>query len=76
MINTMKKQTLLLGIVILLSCSVYTQNWVEFSPGESTKPALTVSISNDTLVKFNVTIPGVFDTLFLIQFGFAGRSLQ
>ena len=59
----MKKQNLLLGLALLLSFSGLTQNWVEFSPSESTKPVQSVSISNDTLVKFNVTIPGVFNTL-------------
>jgi len=58
----MKKQMILLGIAFLLSFSVFAQNWVEFNTSESTKPVHTVSISNDTLVKFKVTIPGIYET--------------
>ena len=58
----MKKQTLLLGIALVLSFSVFAQNWVEFTASESTKPVYTISTSNDTLVRFIVNIPGIFET--------------
>ena len=58
----MKKFTLLFGVLFLMSYSVYAQSWVEFTASESTKPVCTIGTSNDTLVKFNVTIPGIFKT--------------
>jgi len=58
----MKKYSLLFAKVFLLSLSAITQNWVEFTASESVTPVYNVITSNDTLVKFNVIIPGIFET--------------
>ena len=47
---------------LLTSIIANSQNWIEFTSSESTKPAYNVIISNDTLVKFNVIVPGMFET--------------
>ena len=57
----MKKYSLLFAIIVLLSFSVFTQNWIEFVASESVSPVYNVLSSNDTLVKFNVIIPGMFE---------------
>lgn len=56
----MKK--LLTLFAILSSISAYTQEFIEFTPSETTNPVYDISISNDTLVKFDVKIPGMFVT--------------
>jgi len=38
------------------------QDWIEFVPTESTKTQYNVIQSNDTVVEFEVTIPGMFNT--------------
>ncbi|MCD4698498.1 MAG: T9SS type A sorting domain-containing protein [Bacteroidales bacterium] len=58
----MKKITLLFAVIFSLSLSSFTQNWVEFTTSESVTPVCTVLTSNDTLVKFDVIIPGIFET--------------
>lgn len=55
---TMKKLFTLLAALSVLSA--YTQEFIEFAASETTKPVYDFSASNDTLVKFNVQIPGMF----------------
>lgn len=55
---TMKKLFTLLAALSVLSA--YTQEFIEFTASETTKPVYDFSASNDTLVKFNVQIPGMF----------------
>lgn len=56
----MKKLLALLAIFSVFS--VYTQEFIEFVPSETTYPVYDVSASNDTIVQFNVKIPGMFVT--------------
>ena len=56
------KNYLLLITAFFTSFSLFTQNWVEYTASETTKPICNVLTSNDTLVKFNVLIPGMFET--------------
>lgn len=56
------KNNILLFSILLAAIVAKSQNWVEFTSSQSTKPICNVLTSNDTLVKFNVTIPGMFET--------------
>lgn len=57
----MKKLILSIAFVLFLA-SLSAQNWIEFSASETTNPNYNILQSNDTIVKFNVTIPGMFET--------------
>lgn len=57
----MKRITLLL-LFIFFSCIVISQDWLEFTPMEAVIPECTVITSNDTLVEFEVIIPGLYYT--------------
>lgn len=57
----MKKFILLISI-LSVSLFVKSQNWVEFTTNETVKPIYNVLNSNDTMVKFNVIVPGMFET--------------
>ncbi len=53
-----------LFILIAFSFSVIEgQNWTEFTASESTVPSYNIIQSNDTIVMFNVVIPGMFETV-------------
>ena len=56
----MKKLLTLFTIFSLVSA--YTQEFIEFTPSETTNPIFDILMSNDTIVKFDVTIPGMFET--------------
>ncbi|MFW5700608.1 MAG: C25 family peptidase propeptide domain-containing protein, partial [Cyclobacteriaceae bacterium] len=54
-------------IAIITACMLtsilsYSQEWVEFSANESTSPQLQLSTSNDTLVEFEIEVPGMYST--------------
>lgn len=57
----MKKLMLLFTFVLFLA-SISAQNWIEFSTSENTTPQYDLLQSNDTIVIFVVTIPGMFET--------------
>ncbi|MCD4698213.1 MAG: hypothetical protein K8S16_18465, partial [Bacteroidales bacterium] len=56
----MKRITILLFVVISI-ITAQTQDFVEFTVSESTKPQYDIITSNDTMVKFNVIVPGMFE---------------
>jgi len=47
---------------MLVSIFTYSQEWVEFSASESNSPQLTLSSSNDTIVEFEINVPGMYST--------------
>jgi hypothetical protein len=51
-------------ITALMLVSIFTksQEWVEFATSESTSPQLNLSTSNDTLVEFEIDVPGMYST--------------
>ncbi|MCD4737521.1 MAG: hypothetical protein K8R53_15880 [Bacteroidales bacterium] len=57
----MKTKILLLAFLV---CSIATnsQDWIEFTAGESTKPDYELLSSTDTIVEFEITVPGMFST--------------
>lgn len=57
----MKKFTILLFALICV-LSIQAQDFIEFTVNESTNPQYDLITSNDTMVKFDVIIPGMFDT--------------
>ena len=57
----MKTRTII-SILLLIGFSAYSQAWVEFCPSESNAPTYNLISSTDTLVEFNVIVPGMFDT--------------
>jgi len=56
------KKLMLLSTFVLLLASISAQNWTEFSASETTTPQYDLLQSNDTIVIFVVTIPGMFET--------------
>jgi hypothetical protein len=56
------KTIVITTVLILTSIFSYSQVWVEFSASESTSPKLTLSTSNDTLVEFEIDVPGMYST--------------
>ncbi len=56
------KKSILIVLVILCFTSLKAQNWMEFAASENTAPNYNVVQSNDTVVKFSVSIPGMFET--------------
>ena len=56
------KKAMLFVVFVLCIFSLQSQNWMEFNASESTTPNYEISQSNDSIVKFNVTIPGMFET--------------
>ena len=57
----MKKITIL-SFVFISILTAKAQDFVEFTASESTIPKYELITSNDTLVKFNVIVPGMFET--------------
>lgn len=57
----MKKTILFISIVLCFSI-IKAQDWTEFTASESTTPSYSIINSNDTIVKFNVIVPGMFET--------------
>jgi hypothetical protein len=56
------KTIVIITALMLVSIFSYSQEWVEFSANESTSPQLTLSTSKDTLVEFEIDVPGMFST--------------
>ncbi|MFW5872489.1 MAG: hypothetical protein ACOCVN_00730, partial [bacterium] len=57
----MKRITILLFAFVGLFAAK-AQDFVEFTVSESTNPQYDIITSNDTLVKFDVIVPGMFET--------------
>jgi hypothetical protein len=57
----MKTITIITAFMIV-SIFSYSQEWVEFSASESNSPQLTLSSSNDTIVEFEINVPGMYST--------------
>lgn len=53
------KKLMLLFAFLLFFVSISAQNWTEFSTSEATTPQYDILQSNDTIVKFNIGIPGM-----------------
>lgn len=58
----MKKVVTIL-ITILITCNSISQDWIEFNASESTLSTYDVSKSLDTIVEFEIIIPGMFSTV-------------
>jgi len=57
------KKLFIISTIIICIINAYGHNWVEFTTDESTNPHHSVIKSNDTIVEFEVTIPGIFNML-------------
>jgi len=55
------KRSVLLIIAFLFALLANAQSWLEFSPSETTEPKYDLITSTDSLVKFTVDIPGLFE---------------
>ncbi|MCD4664609.1 MAG: hypothetical protein K8R68_04995, partial [Bacteroidales bacterium] len=58
----MRTRTLLL-VLLIISFTVNSQDWVEFAAGESTIPNYELLKSNDTIVEFEIEVPGMFSAV-------------
>ena len=57
----MKKLTLFIVLLFLIQAAS-SQEWIEFIPSESTEPTYNLLSSTDTVVEFEVLIPGMYAT--------------
>lgn len=49
-------------IATLLASPVFSQEWIEFTTNEATVPTYDLSKSLDTIVEFDLLVPGMFST--------------
>jgi len=56
------KRLILLITAFLFALLANAQSWLEFKPSETTEPKYDVITSTDSLVKFTVDVPGLFET--------------
>nr|NQU91926.1 hypothetical protein [Bacteroidota bacterium] len=56
------KKLILFVLFVLCVSLIEAQDWTEFSTCEVTSPSYCIFQSNDTIVQFNVTVPGMFET--------------
>lgn len=56
------KRLILLSTVLFSILTLNAQSWLEFTPAQTTEPKYDLITSTDSLVKFNVNIPGLFET--------------
>jgi hypothetical protein len=56
------KNLFTLLIALLLTNVSFTQEWIEFTASESTEPSYDLKKSLDTVVEFDLTVPGMFST--------------
>ena len=47
---------------ILFASTIYSQDWIEFTVSETTVPSYDLSKSLDTIVEFELLVPGMFST--------------
>ncbi len=57
----MKKFTLFL-VAIVIAFTTFSQEWMEFTVAETTEPVYDVINSDSLLVKFDVIVPGMYNT--------------
>ena len=57
----MKTKTFLL-VFLIISIAINSQDWIEFTASEGTKPNYDILKSIDTIVEFEITVPGMFST--------------
>lgn len=50
-------------IVIFISFVVFSQDWIEFIPSETTSPTYNLLSSTDSIVEFEMIVPGMFSTV-------------
>ena len=58
----MKTRTLILAFLII-SLAVNSQDWIEFAASESTIPVYSLIKSTDTIVEFEIDVPGMYSTI-------------
>jgi len=58
----MKTRALFFGLLII-SLSAHSQNWIEFTASERTNPTYEIINSEDTIVEFEINVPGMFSTV-------------
>ena len=58
----MKRITIILSIIIITSINSFSQDWIEFTSTETATPEYDLITSNDKLIKFEITIPGMYST--------------
>ncbi len=57
-------KTKALFIVFIFACfTAYSQDWIEFTASESTKPNYELLESTDTIVEFEIDVPGMYTTV-------------
>jgi len=56
------KTRAIISILLPIAFSAYSQDWVEFCPSESNAPTYNLISSTDTVVEFEVLIPGMYAT--------------
>jgi len=56
------KNILNILIAMLISSTVFSQDWIEFTASEATVPSYNLSKSLDTVVEFDIMVPGMFST--------------
>nr|NQU90932.1 hypothetical protein [Bacteroidota bacterium] len=57
------KQFILISAIIFCMVNTYGQDWVEFTAIESTTPHYNIIKTTDTIIEFEVTIPGMYSTV-------------
>lgn len=57
----MKKITLILSAILIATAS-FSQEWMEFTTAETTEPVYELLDSDSLLVKFDVIVPGMYNT--------------
>ncbi|MCD4665707.1 MAG: hypothetical protein K8R68_10605 [Bacteroidales bacterium] len=57
----MKKFTLIL-VAIVVAFTTFSQEWMEFTVAETTEPVYDVINSDSLMVKFDVIVPGMYNT--------------
>ena len=55
------KRLVLLITAFLFALLASAQSWLEFLPSETTEPKFNLIASTDSLVKFTVDVPGLFE---------------
>ncbi|OQX72228.1 MAG: hypothetical protein B6D61_14545 [Bacteroidetes bacterium 4484_249] len=56
------KKSILFIVFVLSVVYINAQNWMEFTASETISPDYNILQSNDTIVQFTVTIPGMYET--------------
>lgn len=57
------KNILSILIAFIIANSTFTQDWIEFATSDITIPNYSMIKSNDTVVEFEIEVPGMFSTV-------------